>query len=184
MAITTPPLSSRRKTVVIGSTTIQGITEASMTPTLFEGGERKPLGLSRGSRDAQRTYQQGRLTMGWDLNNDDGLAAIMALAGYVEAGTTPTSSATAMSQGTIDLFEDGRKKQLTLAMASRLVISGEAGGKVTGEAEFMGVWNAPTDASGLVNQINAPGYRTFGMTIGGSMPFMSRWELDFGLETA
>ena len=117
---------------------------------------------------------------------DAGLAILLQAASLKQTAEVYNlhSSYTARKTITIDIYEDGVKKQLVGAMGT-LTIEGETGKKVWCNFTFTGRWIAPVDAAlpaftpGTQAAMKLAG-GTF--TIGGEAAKIGKFSLDFGNE--
>jgi hypothetical protein len=78
---------------------------------------------------------------------DDALEACLKASGLSLSGSvlSPDTQTDDQSTLTIIKYEDGIKKICHGAMAERVTITGESGGRIGVQFDFRGVWNAPTD---------------------------------------
>lgn len=115
---------------------------------------RKPAGHLGGNLGGIVGARTGRCQFRCELRGngssglDAGVSLLLQAAGWkLATGVyTPTIVESEQKTLTIDLYEDGRMKRLTGAMGT-VNISGEVGGLIYLECDFMGVWVAPTDAA-------------------------------------
>ncbi len=159
----TVPLVTRRKLMKVSLETVQGtavagtahafITECNINPD-ETAEDRKPHGASAGNAPSSPGELTGTCSFQVELRSngatalDAGLEVLLQGCGLkLTAGVyAPTTIIADQKTITIDVFEDGQKKQIYGAMGN-VTIEGTAAKRIMCRFEFKGVWLTPVAAA-------------------------------------